>query len=133
MKSRSVYFTLFLVLAVLLLAVRYFRNEKGAREVFDRTPAALYYTRHARCRMDCRHISEEEIKEILSKGIIHLNKSNLRARPCPTFALQGRTRSGESIRVILAQCPEETKVITCYNLEQEFSCHCPGDERKSSN
>jgi hypothetical protein len=46
--------------------------------------------------------------------------------------LQGRTRSGEKIRVVFAQCPTETKVITCYNLEEDFACDCPGDENKKN-
>ena len=82
--------------------------------------------------MDCRHISKEEINEIMQKGIINFNKSNKQDRPCPTFALQGRTDNGESIRVIFAQCPTETKVITCYNLQKDFACFCPGDEKKKN-
>ena len=66
----------------------------------------------------------------MEKGIINFNKSGKEDRPCPTFALQGTTSGGESIRVIFAQCPAETKVITCYNLNEDFTCHCPGDERK---
>ena len=80
--------------------------------------------------MDCRHISRDDISEILEKGIINVNKSNRFNRPCPIFALQGTTSEGESIRIILAQCDAETKIITCYNLKEEFECHCPGDENK---
>jgi hypothetical protein len=90
--------------------------------MFDRDPAKLEYTRHALCRMDCRQISKEEIMEIMKKGIINLGKSDRRDRPCPTFALQGRTSEGDHIRVIFAQCDELTKVVTCYNLEKEFNC-----------
>lgn len=81
--------------------------------------------------MDCRQIDKGEIQEIIEKGLINFNKSNRRGRPCPTFALQGRTASGENIRVIFAQCPSETRVITCYNLEEKFACDCPGDGKKN--
>ena len=81
--------------------------------------------------MDCRHISKEDIAEIMDKGIINFNKSNKADRPCPTFALQGETNEGEKIRVIFAQCSDETKIITCYNLQEDFECHCPGDENKN--
>ena len=37
--------------------------------------ASLIYTRHARCRMDCRHISEEDIREVLREGHINEAKS----------------------------------------------------------
>jgi hypothetical protein len=67
----------------------------------------------------------------MNRGIINLAKSDPRDRPCPTYALQGETGDGESVRIIFAQCPAETKVITCYNLHKEFECHCSGDERKN--
>jgi hypothetical protein len=115
-----------LVLVFLVFIIRRW-NEPVRKEAFDRTPAAVVYTQHALCRMECRQIDKGEIKEIMEKGIINFNKSNQRARPCPTFALQGRTSSGEKLRVVFGQCPTETKVITCYNLEEDFACDCPGD------
>ena len=78
--------------------------------------------------MDCRQIDSAEVQEIMQQGVINLNKTDRHAQPCPVFALQGRTRSGESLRVFFAQCGGETRVVTCYNLEREFECDCPGDE-----
>ena len=130
MKNRNVIVSIFLLSLLFLVFIIRRWNEPFAKEAVDRHPARISYTKHALCRMDCRHISKEEINEIIEKGIINFNKSNKYDKPCPTFALQGRTTSGESIRVILAQCSSETKVITCYNLETEFECHCPGDEKK---
>jgi len=129
-KSRA---TRSLIIVLLLLFVFIYKRwqEPARHEVFDRHPAHLYYTKHALCRMDCRHISKEEINEIMQKGIINFNKSNRNDRPCPTFALQGETGDGEKLRVIFAQCSEETKVVTCYNLEEDFECHCPGDPSTS--
>lgn len=130
MHSRKVIFTLILVL--ILLAIFVFRRwqEPQRSEAFDRTPDKLSYTKHGRCRMYCRQISEEDINQIMKKGIINFNKSNRFDRPCPTYALQGVTSDGESIRVIFAQCNTETKVVTAYNLKQDFDCYCPGDEKK---
>lgn len=125
--------TLSLIIVLLLLVVFIYKrwHEPFQKEAFNRHPIHLYYTKHALCRMDCRHISKEEINEIIEKGIINFGKSNQNDRPCPTFALQGETNSGEKLRVIFAQCSDETKVVTCYNLEQDFECHCPGDENKN--
>jgi hypothetical protein len=77
--------------------------------------------------MDCRHISANDITDILKKGQINFNKSNLEDKPCPTFAVQGFTNKGESLRVIFAQCGTVEKVVTCYNLNEDFICNCPGD------
>lgn len=132
MKKRTSFIPL-LVLVLVFVAFLIRRwNEPKAKEVFDRHPSMLVYTKHALCRMDCRHISKSEINEIIEHGIINLSKSDKAGRPCPIFAMQGRTSGGENLRVICAQCQAETKVITCYNLEEEFSCNCPGDENKKS-
>ena len=131
MKTRRATYSMILVL-VLLVAFIYKRwQEPQRREAFDRTPSHLYYTKHALCRMDCRHISKDDINEIMKKGIINFNRSNRRDKPCPTYALQGETSDGEKLRVVFAQCSDETKVVTCYNLEEDFECHCPGDENKN--
>ncbi|MBO9682452.1 MAG: DUF4258 domain-containing protein [Flavisolibacter sp.] len=129
-KSRA---TLSMIFVLILLFVFIYKRwqEPVRKEAFDRTPSHLYYTKHALCRMECRQISKEDIKEIMKKGIINFNRSNRRDRPCPTFALQGETSDGEKLRVIFAQCDNETKVVTCYNLEEDFDCHCPGDENKN--
>lgn len=137
MKPVRVVFSLVIVIGFFLVFVLKRWKEPPQREAFDRHPATVYYTKHALCRMDCRHISKAEIAEIIEKGSINFNKSNRNDRPCPTFALQGRTASGENIRVIFAQCVDETKVVTCYNLEEDFECHCPskdpGQEEKKNN
>ena len=39
-------------------------------EGFDRRYNNLVITKHARCRMACRHIDESEIKEILQSGML---------------------------------------------------------------
>lgn len=133
MNSKSVTFTLFLLLAVLALFFKMIRHEPVQKEAFNRHPSHLYFTRHARCRMDCRHITEAAIHEIMQGGIINVNKSSPNDKPCPTYAIQGTTHEGESLRVIFGQCDDETKIITCYNLKEDFECHCPGDENKRRN
>ncbi|RYY89456.1 MAG: DUF4258 domain-containing protein [Chitinophagaceae bacterium] len=130
MKPRNLIATLFLLLLVFGYFLKKRWHEPAPREALDRHPEKIYYTRHARCRMDCRHISEADIRSILERGVVNLGKSDRRDRPCPTLAVQGETGAGESIRVILAQCPDETRIITCYNLRREYECDCPGDENK---
>jgi hypothetical protein len=133
MKSRNVLFTLCLLLVVIVVFIARMRREPRPGELFDRTPMHLEYTRHALCRMNCRHISKQDIENIMKKGVINLSRSNRNDKPCPSFALQGRTPDGENLRVVFAQCNEETRVVTCYNLEKEFTCDCAGDENKRRN
>ena len=41
---------------------------------FDRRISYLQYSNHAKCRMDCRHISQQEVQEIMQEGKINYNK-----------------------------------------------------------
>jgi hypothetical protein len=134
-KPKSLLFVLLLLLASFFVYrwgnLRNSGPEDQLRnQGFDRRISTLQYTRHALCRMDCRHISKQEIEEIMRAGEINYAKSNSGDKPCPTFAVQGHTGDGQQIEVIFGQCERETKVITCYELEREYECFCPGDEKK---
>ena len=104
------------------------RQEPGSRsetaEPIDRHAAHLILTRHARCRMDCRHITEKEIREILEKGEINYNKSEPESRPDPKYALEGYTDEGQHLRVIFAPSERGLVVITCIELGVEWQCDC---------
>ena len=59
-----------LVIFALLFLVFFIFRRQGARhhrsaERFSREYRQLIYTKHARCRMNCRHIDEQEVQEIL--------------------------------------------------------------------
>ncbi len=98
-------------------------NPAAAKMPFDRH-GLLIFTRHARCRMDCRHITEHEIHEILEDGTINYQKSEPDARPEPKYAVEGFTTEQQHLRIIIV--PEEHKliVITCIELGVEWTCHC---------
>ena len=95
-----------------------------ANEPVNRKETRLIYTRHARCRMDCRHITETEVKEILTNGEIDYRKSEPDARPDPKYALEGNTREGQHLRIIFAPSPRGLVVITCIELGVEWHCNC---------
>ena len=85
----------------------------------------LIYTKHARCRMDCRHINEAEIKEILTENNINERKSNANGRPCPTYSYEGYSNEHQHLRIVIAKCDDRAwKVVTCIDLGNEFECDC---------
>ena len=86
--------------------------------------ARLVLTRHARCRMDCRHITTKEIHEILDSGTINYSKSELDARPDPKYAMEGFTSERQHLRIILAPEGEKLIIITCMELGVEWVCSC---------
>ena len=96
---------------------------------FDRRTSFIEYTQHARCRMACRQITEEEVKEIMETGKINYRKTDVHDRPCPTYVLEGFTHDNQHIRIVFAQCDFKTKVVTTIDLDKEWACDCPGDQR----
>lgn len=99
---------------------------------FDRRVSYIEYTEHAKCRMQCRKISQSEVEEIMLGGKINYTKSDVNDRPCPTYALEGITHDKQRVRIVFAQCDFKTKVVTGIDLETDWECHCPGDDPGST-
>jgi hypothetical protein len=84
----------------------------------------LVLSKHAKCRMDCRDITEQEIKEILQKGNINYNKSELDDKRGPSYALEGFSHEQQHLRIIVAPKKKELVVVTCIDLDKEWQCDC---------
>jgi hypothetical protein len=83
----------------------------------------LVETLHGACRMACRHIDRAEVEGVLATGT--RDPSRTRADgPCPSHALEGTTRDGQRARVVLAACPDETRIVTVVDLDREWPCRC---------
>jgi hypothetical protein len=88
----------------------------------------IIYTSHARCRMECREISENEVEYILANGTINEEKSREENEEasghCLTYALEGDTKDGQHVRIVFGACDKITKVITAIDLGVEHVCNC---------
>ena len=80
----------------------------------------VYYTKHARCRMECRQIDESEVKEILEEGKINYSKSETESTPCPKYALEGITHDKQHVRIIVGDCKTEASIITVIDLDNAW-------------
>jgi hypothetical protein len=127
MKSRNVILTLVLILLLSGIFLCQKWQEPKRKEALDRRPDHITFSFQALCLMKCQQIREEEIERVIKKGVILLNKSSRFSRPCPTFAVQGSVSEGKSVRVMLMQCTQETKVLSCYIVNQTSKCECPGN------
>ncbi len=131
------YFPLIALLAAVLLFVWVKKNQRGESPFernrtekattsggdFDRSISHIVYSRHARCRMDCRMIDESEVKEILEKGTI--NKSKIETSSKGTsYPLEGRTHDGQQVRIVFAPKEDKLVVVTVIDLEKEYECDC---------
>ena len=98
-------------------------NQITADEPFNRNISKIIYSKHAQCRMDCRHIDEAEIKEILQEGKVNYNK--IETGPKGTsYPLEGITRDRQHVRVVVAPRENELVVVTVIDLEKEWPCTC---------
>lgn len=105
-------------------AKKKYRIETAAEGDFNRHASEIIYSKHARCRMDCRHIDESEVKEILEKG--QLNSSKIETSNKGTsYPLEGTTHDGQKVRIVFAP-KEDGKmvVVTVIDLEKEYECDC---------
>jgi hypothetical protein len=98
-------------------------NEKSSLDVFRDGNVKYYFTKHARCRMKCRHISQEEVKEIVQRADVNYKKSELDAPEGPKYALEGVTSGDKQhLRIIVAPKKRHLTIVTVIDLENEWEC-----------
>ena len=121
---------IYIVLILIAVGILYYLQQGGERPATPSLPGQeetigeLRFSRHARCRMECRHIDESEVREILQQGRINAAKSEPDARPDPKYAYEGQTHDGQQVRIIIAKVPGKWVVVTVIDLKQEWQCAC---------
>lgn len=100
---------------------RNYASKNGTETFRDKE---VQYTRHARCLMQCRKISEKEIQNLISTGKINEKESFPKDKPCPTYAVEGLTSDSQNVRVIVGECAGAARVITLIALDKEQKCTC---------
>jgi hypothetical protein len=99
-------------------------NTNNREGDFNRRVTGIIYSKHARCRMECRHIDESEVKEILQSGTVNYSKIETDGRG-KTYPLEGITHDKQHVRIVFApQDDGEVVVVTCIDLDKEWSCDC---------
>lgn len=83
----------------------------------------LKISKHAACRMNCRHISKDEILEVLKEGRMNRSKTRTGDRGS-TYAYEGRTKDGQEVRIIVAPSKDNITIVTVIDLENEWNCDC---------
>ena len=130
----------FIVLILAALLLFYVKTkQRGARPRFtednitvpvkdavaiNRNSSKIIFSKHARCRMDCRHIDESEVKEILANGKINVNKIQQDERGS-TYPLEGVTHDRQHVRIVFAPKGNNAlEVVTCIDLDTDWPCDC---------
>ncbi|HMZ45824.1 MAG TPA: DUF4258 domain-containing protein [Chitinophagaceae bacterium] len=137
MKKAKPFIALVILVVVAIFLRNCVSNKSNKKEVdenvkqrgLNRNPSNINYTKHAKCRMDCRHIDEKEVVYILENGKINYSKSDLKGKDCnKKYAVEGISKDKQKLRIVFAPCNNEVTVITCIDLDTEWECSCPGDE-----
>jgi hypothetical protein len=138
-RKRKNLYSLVMLLVLLVVYLLFFRSndngagtrspQKSVRKRIDHREAAfrhkpLYYTKHAQCRMDCRQISEAEVKQIVKEGEINYNKSDLQDKPCPSYSVEGITDNGQQVRIVVGDCKTRASIVTVIDLKEDHPCDC---------
>lgn len=136
LKQKYTY--LFAVLALALLFWIYWNRQgdgvrngppeagSGAYEaMIDRQATHLRFSRHARCRMGCRQIDEQEVREIIARGDINAGKVEHSGKGI-SIPLEGITRDRQRVRIVVApKKNREMVLVTVIDLDTEWECDCP--------
>lgn len=96
---------------------------KDNLDAFRDPESEYFFTKHARCRMECRKITQKEIKEIVRKAEVNYNKSELDAAQGPKYAVEGYTsKDRQHIRVIVAPKQRHLSIVTVIDLDKDWEC-----------
>jgi len=132
------YLPLIVLLAAALLLFYVKKNQRGSYprnappditipaiegEDFNRKAHKIIYSKHARCRMDCRHIDESEVMEILQNGKLNYSKIEQDNRG-KTYPLEGVTHDKQKVRIVFAPKQDDLVVITVIDLNKDWKCDC---------
>ena len=103
------------------------RNEDTTIETtiaLNRQAHHILYSRHARCRMECRHIDESEVLEILKNGVLNTEKIR-ESEQGVSYPLEGVTHDNQRVRIVFApKDADQLEVVTCIDLGTEWPCDC---------
>lgn len=124
MKKSYYFIVLFLIVALFTFWLSQKDNKSTADESSFRNTTHLILTKHAKCRMDCRHINKDEIDEIIHTGIVNYSKSGRGTRGDETYALEGYSNEHQHLRIVVAPGNDGLVVITCIDLDNEWPCNC---------
>jgi len=139
MTKKYLPFIVLIAAALLLFYVK--KNQRGsfqndpATEIsipvitevpFNRKANKIIYSKHARCRMECRYIDESEVLEILQNGVLNAEKIETGSRG-KTYPLEGKTHDNQNVRIVFAPKQQDLVVVTVIDLDKEWACNCEGD------
>lgn len=89
--------------------------------------SALDYSKHARCRMKCRDISQALVEDVYQNGSLNCAKSDPTGQKdgTPRYALELEDGIRGRVRIIVGDNPDNDVIITAIRLDEKDHCACP--------
>jgi hypothetical protein len=85
----------------------------------------ISFSKEGICWIECIKISTDDIKLALKNGDVNYSKSEVHARPYPTYAVDGYTKTGQHLRILIANLADTSRITKILNLSSaNESCHC---------
>ena len=92
-------------------------------DMIDPGASTVIYSKHARCRMECRHISEKDVREVLNNGTLNTEKVEKTSKGVG-YPLE-ETIHGRHLRIVFARIgTDAVEVVTCIDLDTDWPCDC---------
>lgn len=124
MKNRYYFIAAFFIIFIIIIWLSQNNHSLRVDKNLFRNTTNIILTKHARCRMDCRHINKEEINEIIHTGNVNSSKSRTGSKGDEIYALEGYSNEHQHLRVVVAPENDGLVVITCIDLDKEWPCNC---------
>ena len=102
----------------------YWLPNNRVKEQVDKS--SFKFSEHAKCILECKRITEEEVREVLKNGDVNFSASDTRGVPCPSYAIEG-TSHNKKIRVLVTIFERDStaEITTAINLEAgKDTCRC---------
>lgn len=102
----------------------YWLPENRVKEQVNKS--TFKYSEHAKCILQCKGISEEEVQEVLKTGEVNFSESDTRGVPCPSYAIEGTSHS-KKLRVLVTVFERDStaEITTAINMEAgQDTCKC---------
>lgn len=96
----------------------------GSRIMEELNRGSITYGEKGLCLMSCNNISKEAIGDLLKNGDVNFSESETRGKPCPTYAIEGESPEGRSLRILFIKCDSVAEVVTAFALEDLNTCNC---------
>ena len=100
------------------------RSTIGLAEEIRRKSANISFSRHARCRMECRRIDETEVREVLAEGSINASRIEESEKGL-SVPLEGVTHDRQHVRIVVAPKQNSLVLVTVIDLDTDWPCECP--------